>query len=147
MNVTWEISMIDYVVGIAVLAVVILILIFRYFFKKTDDSATVDKKFVAERWGKIEALKNFGKEMNLKLAIIEADKLLEYVLENMSIPGATMADRLRMASYKFPGLRKVWWAHKVRNCIVHEAQYMLSGGEARKVIEIFKKAFKELNCL
>ena len=55
--------------------------------------------FYKEEWNKIEELASYGKEMNLKLAIIEADKLLDSVLKKMYFPGKTMAERLKSASF------------------------------------------------
>lgn len=147
MTIFLDFSVVEYAVVIAIVLVIVFIIIAKRYFASTEETAAVNKKFVHEMWGKIEALERYGKDMNFKLAIIESDKLLDYVLQQMGIPGPTMAERLKVASYKYPSLRQVWWAHKVRNCVVHDAQYVLSGGEAKKVILIFKKALKDLKCL
>lgn len=146
MNISWEFSLIDFISIAVVIVLIILIFVARYFAKKSKETG-VDRKFVKDRWQKIEELMRYGKEMNYKLAIIEADKLLDYVLKSMYFPGQTMAERLKLASYKFPGLKQVWWAHKVRNQIVHDAHYTVTSGETRKVLGLFKKSFKELKVL
>jgi hypothetical protein len=143
---TWEFSVIDGAVIAGVIIVIVLFLVARSLAKRSPDS-NVDLRFVREQWKKIEQLMQFAGEMNLKLAIIEADKLLDYVLKNMFFPGETMANRLKMATYKFKSLKSVWWAHKVRNHVVHDAKYALSGGESKKVISLFKKALKTLKAL
>ena len=114
---------------------------------KRSSQTDVDLKFVKEQWVKIEELLGYGKEMNYKLAVIEADKMLDFVLKGMYFPGEKMADRLKVATYKFPALRQVWWAHKVRNQVVHDPRYVLKYGETKKVIGLFKKALRELDAL
>lgn len=88
-----------------------------------------------------------GKEMNYKLAVIEADKLLDYALKAQNFSGETMAERLNSATYKYPKLKKVWWAHKVRNYIVHDPNYIVKFNETCRVLDLFKKALKKLGGL
>ena len=146
MEFTWETSGVDVAMIIAIFAVLIVFVVAKSFYNKSRSSG-VDKKFIAERWKQIDDLVQHGKQMNYKLAVIEADKLLDHVLQELNFPGTKMSDRLKMASYKFPALKQVWWAHKVRNKVVHEVRYSLSAGETRKVISLFKKALKILRVL
>lgn len=146
MQLTWEFSGIDIAMIIAFVAVIVVFVVARSFYNKSR-SVGVDKKFIAERWKQIDELVSHGKQMNYKLAVIEADKLLDHVLQELNFPGTKMSTRLKMASYKFPALKQVWWAHKVRNNVVHEVRYSLSAGETRKVISLFKKALKILRVL
>lgn len=146
MEITWEFAIIDFAIILGFVAILFVFLTARYFFYKSKVIA-VDKKFVAERWQEIEGLLRTKKQMNYKLAIIEADKLLDDVLKKMSFPGGKMSVRLKMASYKYPKLKRVWWAHKVRNHVVHEIKYTVSAGEARKVISLFRQSLKVLKVL
>lgn len=130
--------------GVAV--IVVLFIITKIFFNKTR-SNDLDRKSIREQWRKIEGLMIPGKEMNYKLAVIEADKLLDYALKALNFSGDTTADRLNAAAYKYPKLKKVWWAHKVRNYIVHDARYMIKFGETQRVLSLFKKALKILGGL
>ncbi|MFH0779757.1 MAG: hypothetical protein V1928_02755 [Parcubacteria group bacterium] len=130
--------------GVAV--IVVLFVITKIFFKKTSNTG-LNKKFIREQWNKINDLMIPGKEMNYKLAVIEADKLLDYALKALDFSGDTTADRLNAAAYKHPKMKKVWWAHKVRNYIVHDAGYMIKFGETQRVLSLFKKALKILGGL
>ena len=132
---------------IGIFLAIILFVIVRRGLKNLSASDGLDRKFIREEWKKIEELPEYGKEMNYKLAVIEADKLLDFALKEMYFPGETMADRLKIASCKFPKLREVWWAHKVRNHVVHDSRYHLKHGETRKVLTLFKRALKELTAL
>jgi len=62
----------------------------------------------------------------LKQAVIEADKLVDYILRAKGYRGATFADRLKAAS---PYIEKhhydaLWQGHKVRNLIAHESAHI-----------------------
>lgn len=101
---------------------------------------------VKQLWEQIEQSAKQGK-LGGKIAIIEADKLLDNVLKSMLFPGETMGERLKMAGYKYPGIRDVWTAHRVRNRLVHETDYELRDRDVRETLEDFKRALKELNVL
>lgn len=146
MELSWEFSIIDLgvIVGIVVLAALFAI---SYYLTRQARYEGIDRKFFDERWIQIEGLIKTGKEMNYKLAVIEADKLLDHALSQLNFSGQTAAERLQIASYKHKELKHVWWAHKVRNMVVHEVKYELSSGEVKKVIAQFKSALKLLHCL
>jgi hypothetical protein len=146
MNIGWQFTTSDLLIIFFVLAAIVGFFFVRASLRRSSQT-NVDLKFVKEQWVKIEELLGYGKEMNYKLAVIEADKMLDFVLKGMSFPGEKMADRLKVATYKFPSLRQVWWAHKVRNQVVHDPRYVLKYGETKKVIGLFKKALRELDAL
>ncbi len=85
--------------------------------------------------------------MGAKLAVIEADKLVDNVLKSMVIPGETMGERLKAAAYKYPKIREVWPAHKLRNQLVHDSDFKLTQARAKRALKDFEKALKTLNVL
>jgi hypothetical protein len=101
---------------------------------------------IKQLWEQIEQSAKQGK-LGGKIAVIEADKLLDNVLKSMLFPGETMGERLKMAGYKYPGIREVWTAHRVRNRLVHETDYELRDRDVRETLDDFKKALRELNVL
>lgn len=101
---------------------------------------------VAERWKSIRQTASQG-QMGAKLAVMEADTLLDSALKSLLMPGMTLGERLKMACYKYPKLKDVWWAHKIRNQLVHEASFQLSTRMASQALDEFEKAFKILNLL
>jgi hypothetical protein len=107
----------------------------------------LDKEGIRKRWQEIEEMLHQPGEMNYKLAVLEADKLLDYVFKSMAIPGKDLKERLRFISFKYPRLKRVGWAHGIRNQIVHEPTFYLSYGLAKKAIHEFKKALKELGAI
>lgn len=106
-----------------------------------------DREAMRDRWNEIEKMLDAKGEMQLKIAILEADKLLDHALKSLSFPGNTLGERLKFASYKYPKIRQVWWAHKVRNQLAHEASYYLDKTIARKAIKSFRRALETLGAI
>lgn len=106
----------------------------------------LDRKRIKETWSEIEKTQNMGL-MGAKLAVIEADKLLDTVLRDMHFPGETMGERLKMAGYKYKSINQVWPAHKLRNQLVHDSAFQLSIGQAKRSVRDFEKALKVLGAL
>lgn len=101
---------------------------------------------IAERWKQIRVTSQQGL-MGAKLAIMEADTLLDSGLKSLMMPGETLGERLKVACYKYPKLQNVWWAHKLRNQIAHEATFQISSRQAMQALDEFEKALKTLNVL
>jgi len=98
-------------------------------------------------WKSIEEMTQRNDEMSHKLAVMEADKLFDHVLKALGFGGSTLAERLKLATYRYPKIRNVWPAHLARNRMVHEATYHLSSGTARDAIRRFSDALRELGIL
>lgn len=81
-----------------------------------------------------------------KIAVIEADKSLDRTLEKKGYAGKTLGERLKeMVPADLPDVyEEVWEAHKIRNRIVHEPEFEISQGEARKVVGIYERAIRKL---
>lgn len=101
---------------------------------------------VAKRWIEVRKTSEQG-IMGAKLAIFEADTLLDGALKSIMMPGDTLGERLKVAGYKYPNLRNVWWAHKLRNQLAHDSAFQISQREARRALDDFEKALKTLNVL
>lgn len=101
---------------------------------------------IRESWIQIEQMSNQG-VMGAKLAVIEADKLVDGVLRSMIIPGETMGERLKSASYKYKDISKVWGAHKLRNQLVHDSTFELGVPQAKRALKDFEAALKTLHVL
>ncbi|MFZ1019641.1 MAG: hypothetical protein WAN61_01435 [Minisyncoccia bacterium] len=78
-----------------------------------------------------------------KLAIIEADAMLETLMEQLGFHGESLGDRLKMASQEtFPQLSAAWEVHTIRNRIAHEGlAFELSQHEAKRVIALYEQIF------
>jgi hypothetical protein len=101
---------------------------------------------VLRRWQEVRKTGRQG-IMGAKLAIFEADTLLDSGLKSMMMPGETLGERLKVACYKYPRLRNVWWAHKLRNQLAHDSSFQLTRREAERALDEFERALKVLNVL
>jgi hypothetical protein len=101
---------------------------------------------VAQRWIEVRKTSQQG-VMGAKLALLEADTLLDSGLKSIMMPGETLGERLRVACYKYPKLKNVWWAHKLRNQLAHDAAFQISQREAGRALDEFERALKTLNML
>lgn len=107
----------------------------------------LDREKMRARWNRITAmLQNPDRAMD-KLAIIEADNLLDFVLKAMHLPGETMAFRMKFAQNRFYELKRVRFAHNVRNNVVHEPDYVLKKATAYACIKEYERALKLLGAL
>lgn len=80
-----------------------------------------------------------------KLAVIEADSMLEELMTNLGFKGETLGDKLKSATQEtFHGLSSAWEAHTVRNRIAHEGtSFDLTQREAKRIIAIYEGIFRE----
>jgi hypothetical protein len=113
-------------------------------------AVTMDKKFVQNKWQEIESTFALGGPSHFKSAIIEADKLIDYVLKSQGVKGETLGERLKNGRSKFEGYSdydNLWFAHKVRNNIAHESNHELNSAEAKKAVSYYEQALKSLGAL
>ncbi len=99
-----------------------------------------------KRWAEVRQTSKMG-VMGAKLALIEADTLLDSGLKSIMMPGDTLGERLKVACYKYPKLRDVWWAHKLRNQLAHDSSFQITQREAERALDDFERALKVLNVL
>lgn len=135
--------------AVAVLTVLFVWLVFLNFrrFVASRKYEVGNREAMRRRWAEVESLLDAPGELSPKLAVIEADKLLDHALKSMAMPGETLGERLKFAAYKYPKLKEVWWAHKVRNQLVHEASYRLDRGLARKAIRTYRRTLQMIGAI
>ncbi len=103
------------------------------------------KPYVNEKW---QSVLDHAESMNSsdwRLAIIEADIILEEMLERMGYQGQSIGEKLKQVEPSdFTTLDNAWQAHKVRNAIAHQGgAFTLSKAEANTAINNYKKVFEE----
>ncbi len=81
-----------------------------------------------------------------KLAIIEADIILDEALKKMGYGGTSLGERLRSISpNQLSTLDIAWQAHKIRNQIAHGgADFVLTHKMAEDTIKHYRQVFTEL---
>lgn len=78
------------------------------------------------------------------LAVINADKLLDEALKRRRFKGKTMGERLVAAQREMSDNDGVWYAHKLRNRLVHEADVKLRESDVKRALIGIRQALKDL---
>ncbi len=107
------------------------------------------KKF-AKTWHKVAKRLKTNQESEHKLAIIEADELLNDVLDGLGYKEKKFEDKLKRVSLSListSGKENIIEAHKVRESIMHNPNYRMDVDEAKKVLEIYRKTLSDLGML
>lgn len=99
------------------------------------------------RWRRVLEHAQSEDEHKWRLAILEADIMLNELLDLQGYKGETMADKMKMVSRSsFNSIDDAWEAHRTRNKIAHEgAEYVLSEREKNHVMNLYERVFKEFN--
>lgn len=87
--------------------------------------STTDIRKIQDGWARVDELITVGQPSQLRQAVIKADNLLDFALQRLTT-GAVMGERLKNAREYFKDYavyQGLWQAHKVRNALVHEADY------------------------
>jgi len=102
------------------------------------------------KWDEIQTNMSIGKPSNFKIAIMEADKLLDHVLQLYGYRGQTMGDRMKAIPRKQFGrdfFDDMWQAHILRNKMSHAMDYEVQHFEARDAIKKFERVLRDLEVL
>lgn len=105
----------------------------------------LNQQYFQDKW--LELLARVKTPEGMVLAIIDADKLLDEALKKRGFSGKTMGERLVAAQRSMTDNDSVWYAHKLRNRIVHEPEVNLKKREAQNALGGFKKGLKDLGAL
>jgi hypothetical protein len=84
-------------------------------------------------------------EAEWKIAIIEADTMLEELMDQLGFKGENLGEKLKSADQeKFKYLTSAWEAHTLRNRIAHEgSNFELTQREAKRVVTLYEQIFTE----
>lgn len=98
-----------------------------------------------EHWVKVLQYTFSQNEGDWKLAIIEADLMLEALMDQLGFKGETLGEKLKSADQeRFRPLTNAWEVHTVRNRIAHEgSNFVISQHEAKRVIALYEQIFRE----
>lgn len=102
-----------------------------------------DEKY--KKWDQINAMASSQNKNDWRLAILEADILLDDMVDVMGYKGEGLGEKLKQIERSdFNTIDLAWEAHKIRNTIAHAGtDYILSQREARRVIGLYKQVFEE----
>ncbi len=102
---------------------------------------------INKKWAKIKE-KSQASEAEARLAIIEADALLDGILKRMGFKAETLKEMLEVLTPDIlENLEQVKKAHTIRLNIVRDPSYHLDLTSAHQVLDVYEKALKSLQVL
>ncbi|MBU3896021.1 hypothetical protein KKG36_01800 [Patescibacteria group bacterium] len=102
-------------------------------------------KKIIRRWAKITKRYSTGTEYDLKLAVLEAENLLDEVLMNKGFTGLNFEERVKQVPQtQLPNAEGVLESHKLRDAIAHDPNYKPSRGEVKKALDAYEVGIKAI---
>jgi hypothetical protein len=121
----------------------------RHLFIYDLDDASSQKDYgrskISKRWEKIKKRLKKDNESEYKLALIEADKMLDDILKRMGYGEESLNEKLeRLSLSDVSNLEELLKANEICQNVVHDPDYRLNKEKAEEIISIFEKSFKDL---
>lgn len=112
------------------------------------DTEEEQKTTIPARFERLNTLINSTSDSDWKLAIIEADTVLDEITKALELPGDSLGERMRAADpHNWRTLQSAWDAHKVRNQIAHDASFVLTQRQAKETLSLFHSVFREFGLI
>lgn len=127
--------------GLAILlGIAVIFLIFYKLFRKARP-----RKF-RKKWQKMQ--KKLSRQENWKIALIDADKLLDSALKrHKKVKGDSMGERLVSAEKMFKEKDEVWFAHKLRRNWEKKPAMKVDKKTIKRALLALRQALKDLGAL
>jgi hypothetical protein len=132
-----------FLIGVIVFGLVVLVGV-GYLGKKVVPSK-LNQEYYQKRWS--ELLTRVKTSDGMSLAVIDADKLVDDAIKKRHFRGKTMGERLVAAQRTLTDNDAVWYAHKLRNRLVHEQNVRLKKRDVQKALAGFRQALRDLGAL
>jgi len=101
-----------------------------------------------ENWSEIIKQAKSEKEADRKMAVIEADDIINDVLSQLGYGGDTLPEKLeRLNEEIIPNLNEIKEAHKKRKEISYDPNKELSSQDAVNLVSVYEKVFKDLQII
>lgn len=113
------------------------------------DVPLVTKGKMQKRWDKIKERLKTGNISQYKVAIIEADAMVDEILGGIGYKGSNMAEKLEQIELNHidDHLEALKGAHQIRNRIVHEENFEIDERLAKAVIGVYENFLRYLEYL
>lgn len=101
-----------------------------------------------KKWDALEKQMESHSESAGKLAIIEAGKIINDILDKAGYPGETMSERLdKITEAQISNIYDLRKASRLRNTIVHDMDVEISRHQTKEAFKIFEKTLEELEAI
>lgn len=110
--------------------------------------AATSQSAMRKKWTKIKKRLESGNVSQYKVAILEADVMIDKVLSDMSYPGKNLTERLeKINPAQLPNYEELKNAHQIRNRVIHEAGFSVDRKEAEEIVAVYENLLKNLELL
>lgn len=101
----------------------------------------------SQKWRQVLSHVNSQNPAEWRLSILEADVILDDMMQSLGFHGETLGERLKNTpKADFKTIDTAWEAHKIRNAIAHEgSDFLLSQRESKRIIGLYETVFKEFS--
>ncbi|PID83661.1 hypothetical protein CSB11_00070 [Candidatus Campbellbacteria bacterium] len=106
-----------------------------------DTENQTEEVIKAKKWKQIIENISSANPSDWKMAVMDADNLLEETLIDFGYEGESLGEILKNSD--FQTLQNAWAGHKIRNEIAHNFSYNLTQQEAKRAVANFSKVFAE----
>lgn len=112
-------------------------------------SELVNKKSkLRKKWDGIRSKMKTKDESSAKVAIIEADNIIDDLIRRMGYKGENMGERLAgINPGQIDNIEELKKAHEVRNRIIHEEDFKLSSDQAGEIMGYYENFLKYFEVL
>lgn len=108
----------------------------------------ISKRRAFRAWRQIQKRLKIGGETQLKLAVLEASRILDDILKTAGYPGSNLDERLEsITPAQFSNIEELRQVQKIRNRIVSEPDFSLTPEETEIAINIYKRTFVYLGLI
>jgi hypothetical protein len=100
---------------------------------------------ISKKWQKIKKRLEKDNEVEYKLALIEAGKILDDILKKMGYGEESLNDKLKhLSSSHVSNLEELLKVNEICQNVIRDPDYRLNKEKAEEIIGVFEKSFKEL---
>lgn len=112
------------------------------------DIPTISKGKLQRNWDKIKARLMSDNASQYKVAVLEADRVADQMLEGIGYKGENMAERLKNITAVHVGnVDDLLRAHDVRNQIIHDPNFVLDKKTATELVGVYENFLRSMEFL
>ncbi|MBI2514742.1 hypothetical protein HYV91_00930 [Candidatus Wolfebacteria bacterium] len=112
------------------------------------NQAAISKGRARRHWRKVQRYLAYGDEDHLEAAVLEARKILDEILKISGYQGKNLGERLgNVGVAELSNIEEVKQVYEIGNRIREDSGFVLSEDEAKKIVDIYEKAFREMGWL
>jgi len=107
-----------------------------------------NKSNIDKKWNKIKVRLKSDNESEYKVAIIEADNLIDGLVKKLGYSGENLGERIEnMPETEIEAKIDLVQAHEVRNRIIHDEGFVVDRNKAKETIENYENFLKYFQVL